>query len=124
MILCLIILAVGVLSLIGGVILRRSYSCNIETIGNLMWSFGTVVVLLAIVCLIVLPMEAHQELNTFICQKEYIENYEQTSEYDLAAVASKKVELNEWLYSVQHTKEHYPICSFYGDEILELEPIK
>jgi TonB-dependent SusC/RagA subfamily outer membrane receptor len=56
--------------------------------------------------------------------KEYIENYESTSEYDTAAIASKKIELNQWLYEAQYTKEYYPICSFYSDEILELEPIK
>ena len=72
----------------------------------------------------VLPIDASRSLSNFLSQKEYIENYEMTSDYDAAAIVSKKVELNEWLYSVQYTKEHLPICSFYGDEILQIEPIK
>jgi hypothetical protein len=71
-----------------------------------------------------LSIQAKAELNAFRAHKEYVENYEMTSEYDTAAIITKKIELNEWLYKVQYTKEHYPICSFFGDEILELEPIK
>jgi hypothetical protein len=70
------------------------------------------------------PIDNQKQLNTFIVQKEYIESYEPTSEYDTAAIINKKIELYQWLYDVQYTKEHYPICSFYGDEILDLEPIK
>lgn len=129
MILCLIILIVGVITLAVGIIatciVRKSH-CNScwDYVSPLCMMLGSVLILISTVLLIVLPIEYNKELAIFMSQKEYIENYEPTSEYDSAAITSKKVELNEWLYSAQHTKKHYPICSFYSDEILKIKPIK
>jgi hypothetical protein len=89
--------------------------------GTVLGAFLTIIM---VVVLIVVPIECNEELATFIAQKEYIENYEPTSEYDAAGIANKKIELNEWLYKVQYNKKHHPLCSFFGDEILDLKPIK
>lgn len=130
MILCRIILIVGaVMAIAGGVILfvMRNvlhWSPVKDVITPILIMLGSVAMLIAGLLLIILPIEANQELNAFICQKEYIEDYEPTSEYDAAAILSKKIELNEWLYEKQYVRENRPICSFYGDEILKLEPIK
>lgn len=129
MILCLIILIVGVIALAVGIFakckLQKSWYYTIwDYVIPICVMCGIILVLISTVLLIVLPIEYNKELAIFISQKEYIENYEPTSEYDSAAITSKKVELNEWLYSAQHTKKHYPICSFYSDEILKIEPIK
>lgn len=129
MILCLIILIVGVISLAVGIFTKYKFQ---KAWHYTIWDYivpicimcGTILILISTVLLIVLPIEYNKELEIFISQKEYIENYEPTSEYDNAAITSKKVELNEWLYSAQHTREHYSICSFYSDEILEIKPIK
>jgi hypothetical protein len=129
MILCLIILIVGIVSLVVGIFAahKDKHSRYTDTWGNI----TIVCLVLGVMCtvvtstlLIVMPMSCNHDLSIFINQKEYIESYEPTSEYDTAAITNKKVELNEWLYAVQHTKEHFPICSFYGDEILQIEPIK
>ena len=125
MILCWIILSVGVVTaIVGGIIayIRRHEYYGIT--GPMLILIGLILVVIGGVVLICCTIEADQEINTFISQKEYIESYEPTSEYDAASILSKKIELNEWLYEKQYTKEHYPICSFYGDEILELTPIK
>lgn len=126
MILCIMILIAGIILLVQGVIAlyKTRNTFDFSILGIFAFATGLVTIIVATVLLFVIPIESQKELNIFITQKEYIENYEPTSEYDAAGIANKKIELNEWLYGVQYTKEHYPICSFYGDDILELEPIK
>lgn len=129
MILNLIILITSVLVIIAGAIIMHKTSdrWDLDWLNN----FSLALLLIGIfaffisgLLLIIVPISCQQELDLFLNQKEYIANYNSTTEYDIAAIANKKIELNEWLYRVQYTKEHYPICSFFGDEILELEPIK
>lgn len=126
MILCLIILIVGIAMLVpGGIVLyKKRNSWDVPILSMFAVFIGTAAIVVTILLMILIPIDNQRQLNTFLAQKEYIENYEPTSEYDTAAIINKKIELNQWLYDVQYTKEHYPICSFYGDEILDLEPIK
>ena len=126
MILCIMILIAGIILLVPGVIAlyKTRNTFDVPVLGISAFATGLVAIIVTTWLLIVVPIESQKELNIFITQKEYIENYEPTSEYDAAGIANKKIELNEWLYGVQYTKEHHPICSFYGDEILEFEPIK
>lgn len=124
MILCWIILIVGVIAAIVGGIVAYIQRHELYSTAGLLILMGFILVFIGGVTLACCTIEANQELNAFICQKEYIEDYEPTSEYDTAAILNKKLELNEWLYEKQYVKEHRPICSFYSDEILELEPIK
>ena len=129
MILCWIILIVGVVAaIVGGIaayITRMKFHSVIQNIvAPILVILGCVCVFIAGTVLICCTVEANQEFNAFVCQKEYIESYEPTSEYDTVAIIHKKIELNQWLYEKQYVKERRPICSFYGDEILELEPIK
>ena len=85
---------------------------------------GVIVTIVMTLVLIIAPLDARKELDVFLEQKNYIEHYEPTSEYDNAAITSKKVELNEWLFEKQYNREHYAIFSFYSDDILDIEPIK
>lgn len=126
MILCLIILIAGIAMLVpGGIVLyKKRNSWDVPILSMFAVLIGTAAIVVTILLMILIPIDNQRQLNTFLAQKEYIENYEPTSEYDTAAIINKKIELNQWLYDVQYTKEHYPICSFYGDEILDLEPIK
>lgn len=126
MILCLIILIVGIAMLVpGGIVLyKKRNSWDVPILSMFAVIIGTAAIVVTILLMIIIPIDNQRQLNTFLTQKEYIENYEPTSEYDTVAIINKKIELNQWLYDVQYTKEHYPICSFYGDEILDLEPIK
>lgn len=125
MILCLIILIAGLICLAAGVIsayiLRGDF---FTTIGIFLLGCGIVATMVSATLLVVLPIQKHQTLNEFLSQKEYIESYEPTSGDDANAIFEKKIELNSWLYGEQHIKKTRPICSFYGDEILELESIK
>lgn len=125
MILCLIILIAAVLAAIAGgitaYIQRHEYY---GMTGPILLILGCICILIAGTLLICCTIEANRELDAFTSQKEYIESYEPTSEYDAAAILSKKIELNQWLYEKQYVRANRPICSFYGAEILELEPIK
>lgn len=128
MILCLIILIAGIVALAIGVfaiykVKKSTCFSNWDYVAPGCIMGGIILSLIAATLLIVLPVEYNKELSNFLKQKEYIENYEPSSEYDSAAITSKKIELNEWLYSEQYTRVHYPICSFFGDEILDIEPI-
>ena len=125
MILCWIILIVGVVAaIVGGIVayIQRHEYCGVA--GPVLLILGCVCVLIAGTLLICCTIEANQEIHAFVSQKEYIENYEPASEYDAAAILSKKIELNDWLYEKQYVRANRPICSFYGDEILDLTPIK
>ena len=129
MILTLIIFITSVLMIIAGaIIMRKTYgNWDLDWLNNLSFALlvlGIIAFFISGLLLIILPISCQQELDLFLNQSEYLENYSSTTEYDLAAIANKKIELNDWLYRVQYTKKHYPICSFFGYEILELQPIK
>lgn len=122
MIFSLILCAVGVIMLVLGIIMCKVDSYSIT--GGVLCILGVALILIIGMVMICVPLENDKELDTFLQQKAYLESYEPTSEYDLAAITSKKIELNTWLYEAQYIKEHRPAFSFYGDEILEIEPIK
>lgn len=128
MTLYLIILIIGIVSIIiGCVFAHKANKTILVTVFDYITPYfviGGILVTLIATILFGISLTSHRELANFLKQKEYIENYESTSEYDTAAIANKKIELNEWLYSAQYTKEHYPLFSFHSDEILEIEPIK
>lgn len=65
-----------------------------------------------------------QEINTFEQQKAYIETHIPKNDIEDAAITSKKVELNEWLYKAQFSKKNLGGWSMYSDKVLELEPIE
>ena len=57
-------------------------------------------------------------------QKAYIEMHEAKNAVEDAALTSKKIELNEWLYDAQCSKSRFGSWSFYPDSIFDLEPIE
>lgn len=62
-------------------------------------------------------------VNAFIQQKEYIETHQASDPVEDAALTSKKMELNKWLYDAQYSKRRFGGWSFYDDDIFDLEPI-
>lgn len=88
---------------------------------------GVISALVAIVCIVVLPVNtyfARTEESLFVEQKKYIESHVSQTEIEDAALTSKKVELNAWLFEAQYKKSHYKNWSFYSAEILDWEPIQ
>lgn len=69
-------------------------------------------------------LETPQSINNFNRQKAYIEMHEAKNAEEDAALTSKKIELNEWLYDAQCRKSRFGSWSFYPDSIFDLEPIE
>lgn len=65
-----------------------------------------------------------KEISVFEQQKAYIETHIPKNDIEDAAITSKKVELNEWLYKAQFSKKNLGGWSMYSDKVLELEPIE
>lgn len=84
--------------------------------------------ILTIVALIItiptITLICPQRINTFEQQKAYIETHIPKNDIEDAAITSKKVELNEWLYKAQFNKKNLGGWSMYSGKVLELEPIE
>lgn len=81
----------------------------------------------AIACIVfflLLAVSDRTEESVFAEQKKYIESHVSQTEIEDAALTSKKIELNAWLYTAQYIKSHYKRWSCYSDEILDWEPIQ
>lgn len=65
-----------------------------------------------------------KEISVFEQQKAYIETHIPKNDIEDAAITSKKVELNEWLYKAQFNKKNLGGWSMYSGKVLELEPIE
>lgn len=83
---------------------------------------GIITLLVLFVC-IFLAIAAGMNVAVFEEQKQYIETHIPKSEIEDAALTTKKIELNEWLYLAQYKQAEFGGFSFYGEEIQELEPI-
>lgn len=124
MIFCLVCLGISLLALILGIVLFKVDKYRFEATCIPCMLGGAIVTIVMTLVVIIAPIQTRKELNMFMEQKNYIEHYEPTTEYDNAAITSKKVELNEWLFEKQYNREHYTIFSFHSDDILDIEPIK
>ena len=85
-------------------------------------SFLALIVSVGIILIGVL--KTPQSINNFTKQKSYIETHEAKNAVEDAALTSKKIELNEWLYDAQCSKSRFGGWSFYPDSIFDLEPIE
>lgn len=85
---------------------------------------GIIIVMLSIVVILVGVLQVPQSINNFTKQKAYIETHEAKNAVEDAALTSKKIELNEWLYDAQCSKSRFGSWSFYPESIFELEPIE
>lgn len=85
---------------------------------------GIVASVLSLMIVLVGVLQTPQSINNFIKQKAYIEMHEAKNAVEDAALTSKKIELNEWLYDAQCSKSRFGGWSFYPDSIFDLEPIQ
>lgn len=90
-------------------------------------SFAPVVAIAGICILIICPlmrMSDNREIDEYIRQKAYIETHTAVNAVEDAALTSKKIELNGWLYKAQSDKTRHGAWSLYPDAVMELEPIE
>ena len=89
-------------------------------------AFAPVVAIAGICILIICPlmrMSDNREIDEYIRQKAYIETHTAVNAVEDAALTSKKIELNGWLYKAQSDKTRHGAWSLYPDAVMELEPI-
>ena len=90
-------------------------------------AFAPVVAIAGICILIICPlmrMSDNREIDEDIRQKAYIETHTAVNAVEDAALTSKKIELNGWLYKAQSDKTRHGAWSLYPDAVMELEPIE
>lgn len=90
-------------------------------------AFAPVVAIAGICILIICPlmrMSDNREIDEYIRQKAYIETHTAVNAVEDAALTSKKIELNGWLYKAQSDKTWHGAWSLYPDAVMELEPIE
>lgn len=90
-------------------------------------AFAPVVAIAGICVLIICPlmrMSDNREIDEYIRQKAYIETHTAVNAVEDAALTSKKIELNGWLYKAQSDKTRHGAWSLYPDAVMELEPIE
>lgn len=87
-------------------------------------AISIIAIVTAVVVILVGVLETPQSINNFNRQKAYIEMHEAENAVEDAALTSKKIELNEWLYDAQCSKSRFGSWSFYPESIFELEPIE
>ena len=90
-------------------------------------AFAPVVAIAGICILIICPlmrMSDNREIDEYIRQKAYIETHTAVNAVEDAALTSKKLELNGWLYKAQSDKTRHGAWSLYPDAVMELEPIE
>ena len=65
-----------------------------------------------------------QEICVFEQQKAYIENHVSKNDIEDAALTTKKIELNEWLYNAKYSNERWNGWTLYPNSIQDLQEIK
>lgn len=83
--------------------------------------------LFLVVGLLVFPIvyvNQRSSINQFKQQSAYLQSHISNNAVEDAALTSKKIELNTWLYNAQYEYEHYRLFSVYPAEISTLKPIE
>lgn len=72
----------------------------------------------------IIAVDCSKSVAVFEQQKAYIETHEPENEIEDAALTTKKVDLNSWLYRAQYSVEHHSGWTFYSKDVLNLKPIE
>ena len=95
-----------------------------EMCAGVCWVIGIIVGLIVGLFAIVTPVDVRAGISEFNSQKAYLETHAPKNEIEDAALTTKKIELNGWLFGMQSKKTEYGQWSFVPEEIMEVEPIK
>jgi uncharacterized membrane protein len=115
-IVCLILLVTG--------ILMNRFGSYCDDTGLAMSAISGSILFFVVMIMLIFKIVDGRAINSFEQQKEYIENHEPVNDIEDAALTTKKVELNEWLYGAQYSKKNYGIFTLLPDEILKMKPIE
>lgn len=76
-----------------------------------------------LICCPIVRVSNKSECGVFAQQKAYIESHGAENAIEDAALTTKKIELNDWLFKAQYSKDRYGSWSLYPDAVMDLEPI-
>ena len=102
----------------------RAHIKNDSDFGFFVGLISILASIVSVAIILVGVLQTPQSINNFTKQKAYIEMHEAKNAVEDAALTSKKIELNEWLYDAQCSKSRFGSWSFYPDSIFDLEPIE
>ena len=77
-----------------------------------------------LMCCPIMRISFNSKCGVFAQQKAYIESHVAENAVEDAALTTKKIELNDWLFAAQYSKAHYGSWSLYPDAVMDLEPIE
>lgn len=81
-------------------------------------------VIISTSCLIMICVISPLDMSVFEEQKRYIEDKGGCGAVEDAALTSKKIELNEWLYSAQAERRRFGEWCVYPESVLDMTPIE
>jgi hypothetical protein len=118
------LIVVGIL-VVGGIvaIVIGSKSYNYDYLGGV----GIIVIVIAIFILAItltLFFCDQQEVAVFVNQSQYVASHKALTAIEDAAITTKKIELNNWLFTAQWAKVKWGTFSLYPDKVLGLLPIQ
>lgn len=118
-IMCVIAVIIFVLSVIGFWLSDQydEFFCAVVCISCIVAIFSGAIYLFG-------AIDEQKKIAKFEQQKQYIENHTANNAIEDAALTSKKIELNEWLYSAQWSRERLGNWSLVPEYVMELEAIK
>lgn len=77
-----------------------------------------------LMCCPIMRISFNSNCDVFVQQKAYIESHVVENDVEDAALTTKKIELNDWLFKAQYSKARYGSWSLYPDAVMDLEPIE
>jgi hypothetical protein len=117
----IVVFVLLVLGVFGIVLAKKNWDFDWAELVGVILLCGAGVILLVV---ILQPIFISQEITVFNQQSIYIENHQAVDPIENAALTNKKIELNNWLFESQWSKNKFGAFSFYPASILELEPIQ
>jgi len=116
-----IILAISATAIVAGIIGTCYDDCSNWFVSIIS---GACAFLIAGMVILILSIQRPQEIAVFEQQKAYIESHMSKNDIEDAALTTKKIELNDWLYNAQYQYEHFKGWNLCPDNIKELQAIK
>lgn len=116
----IIILVIAVVLFFVGVYI----SDNHTGFGLFLVTVATVAIIFGVATMIASPVTASKSIAIYEKQYAYFNEYVTEDALDDAAITAKKIELNEWLYEAQWSRQRFGIFSFMPERVMELKLIE
>lgn len=114
----------GAVLLAAGVAMRVAAGKRWDSWMQTAYIFPIIVALCIFLFCPIIRVCENAKIDSYIRQKAYIESHIAENAIEDAALTSKKIELNDWLFEAQSSKKRLGNWSLYPDTVMELTPIE